>query len=50
MATTVWKVVRALTGAETGRSCRVCGESIPRDNQFEFSEGVCSPCRLEPDT
>jgi len=50
MATTFWKVLRALAGEESGRSCRVCGEPIPSSQRFELSEGVCRPCRLAPDT
>ena len=45
MSKTVWKLFRALAGAEAGRSCRCCGESILRDDPFGFSEGVCRPCR-----
>ena len=40
-----WRVFRALAGAESGRSCRCCGESIARNDEFGFSEGVCGPCR-----
>ncbi len=50
MASSVWKLIRALTGEEAGRSCRRCGESIPVHDGFGLSEGVCRPCRLEPDT
>jgi hypothetical protein len=50
MATTVWKLIRVFTGEEAGRSCRRCGESIPQRDRFGLSEGVCRPCRLEPDT
>jgi hypothetical protein len=46
MATqTVFKVVRGLVGAETGRWCRSCGETIARRDGFGMSEGVCRPCR-----
>lgn len=45
MALTVWNVLRALAGTETGRSCRRCDESIPPQDQFGLSEGVCRPCR-----
>jgi hypothetical protein len=44
---TTWRVFRALAGAESGRSCRCCGESILRVDPFGFSEGVCRPCRHE---
>ncbi len=41
----VYKIIRAFTGSEAGRSCRTCGEAIlPRDG-FGMSEGVCAPCR-----
>ena len=42
---TVWSVVRALVGAEAGRSCRQCDESILAGDGFGLSEGVCHPCR-----
>ncbi len=45
MANHVWKIMRALTGAETGSSCRSCGESIERHDTFGRSERVCTPCR-----
>ena len=45
MSNPVWKVVRALTGDETGADCRRCGESIDRTDAFGRSERVCSPCR-----
>lgn len=45
MTTTVWKVLRALTRLETGQPCRCCKESIPADDLFGMSEGVCHPCR-----
>jgi hypothetical protein len=41
----VWRVLRALGGAESGRWCRGCGESIARDDRFGLSEAVCRPCR-----
>lgn len=48
MATqTVFKVVCGLVGAETGRSCRTCGETIGRRDEFGMSEGVCRPCRAD---
>ena len=50
MATTVWKLMRALSGLESGRDCRRCRESIPAADEFGMSEGVCRPCRLRPDT
>ncbi len=46
MAITVFKVLRALAGEETGRACRSCGEPISARDEFGFSEGVCAPCRL----
>lgn len=42
---TVWNVLRALAGLETGRACRKCRESIPHSDHFGTSEGVCQPCR-----
>jgi hypothetical protein len=45
MAVTVWSVLRALTGFESGRACRRCSESISARDQFGISEGVCTPCR-----
>ena len=42
---TVWNVLRALAGLETGRSCRRCADAIPRGDAFGRSEGVCHPCR-----
>lgn len=42
-----WRLFRALAGAEAGRSCRCCGESILPADPFGFSEGVCRPCRLD---
>jgi hypothetical protein len=42
---TVWNVLRALAGLETGRSCRRCEDAIPRADRFGRSEGVCHPCR-----
>lgn len=45
MATTAWKLIRALAGTEAGRSCRRCNESIPAQDAFGMSEGVCHPCR-----
>lgn len=47
MAKTVWNLIRALSGLEAGRSCRRCHESIPVDDAFGMSEGVCVPCRLD---
>jgi hypothetical protein len=44
---TTWRLFRALAGTESGRSCRCCGESILRVDQFGLSEGVCRPCRHE---
>jgi hypothetical protein len=45
MTITVWKVLRALTGSERGRSCRACGEAILTRDPFGMSEGVCTLCR-----
>jgi hypothetical protein len=45
MSVTVWKLFRALAGAEAGRSCRRCGEAILTDDPHGLSEGVCRPCR-----
>jgi hypothetical protein len=45
MTTTVLNVLRALTGFESGRSCRRCSYSIPAADPFGISEGVCHPCR-----
>jgi hypothetical protein len=50
MATTTWRVLRALSGLENGRDCRRCGESILSSDPFGTSEGVCGPCRLRSDT
>ncbi len=44
---TVYSMVRAMTGIESGRHCRTCKDSVdPRDG-FGMSEGVCAPCRTE---
>jgi hypothetical protein len=45
MTKTVWNVLWALAGFETGRSCRSCSDSIPAADPFGTSEGVCYPCR-----
>jgi hypothetical protein len=45
VATTVYRVMRALTGRESGRECRSCRESISAADPFGYSEGVCRPCR-----
>ena len=50
MATSVYKVLRALSGTETGRACRRCNEPIPAHDHFGASEGVCSPCRHASDS
>lgn len=50
MAITVFKVLRALAGEETGRACRSCGEPISANDEFGFSEGVCGPCRSSAGT
>ena len=42
---TVWNVLRALAGLETGRSCRQCQDAISGADPFGRSEGVCHPCR-----
>jgi hypothetical protein len=47
MTMTVWRVLRALTGVERGRSCRNCGEAILAKDPFGMSEGVCNACRTE---
>jgi hypothetical protein len=48
MAVTVWNVLRAFSGLESGRACRRCSESISAQDAFGISEGVCSPCRRPP--
>ena len=50
MAITVWKLIRAVAGAEAGRACRRCSEPIPAQDAFGMSEAVRGPCRLGPDT
>ena len=40
---TFWNLFRALVGAESGRACRSCGESITTADPFGLSEGVCVP-------
>lgn len=45
MTATVWKVVRALAGLETGSACRCCNDPIPAGDPFGRSERVCRPCR-----
>jgi hypothetical protein len=45
MTVTYWKLMRALVGLESGRSCRSCGEAILNTDPFGKSEGVCRPCR-----
>jgi hypothetical protein len=50
MATTVFKVLRALSGFESGRACRSCNEPIPAHDYFGVSEGVCTPCRDAPES
>jgi hypothetical protein len=42
---TVWNVLRALVGLESGRTCRSCDDAISRVDPFGRSEGVCGPCR-----
>jgi hypothetical protein len=42
---TVWNVLRALAGLESGRTCRSCHDAISRVDRFGRSEGVCGPCR-----
>jgi hypothetical protein len=46
MSDTIYKLVRALAGEETGRTCRRCAESIRNADHFGMSEGVCRPCRV----
>jgi hypothetical protein len=43
--TYTYRLVRALFGLETGRSCRRCAEAIRADDPFGSSEGVCRACR-----
>jgi hypothetical protein len=45
MATTVWKVVRAMVGHESGVACRSCHSSVDARDYIGMSEGVCHPCR-----
>jgi hypothetical protein len=45
MSTTIWKLVRTLSGLESGVSCRRCSQAIFDDDPFGVSETVCSPCR-----
>jgi hypothetical protein len=45
MALTVYRVLRAMAGLETGHWCRRCAEVIPAADAFGRSEGVCGPCR-----
>jgi hypothetical protein len=42
-------LIRGLTGMESGRVCRSCGERIAHRDTFEMSESVCRPCRTEAD-
>jgi hypothetical protein len=42
---TIYSTLRALVGLESGRSCRRCSVSIPRDDAFGLSESVCRACR-----
>jgi hypothetical protein len=44
---TLWKLVQGISGENSGRACRRCGESIPEDDHFGFSEQVCRPCRQD---
>lgn len=44
--TTIYRMIRAMAGIETGRNCRTCGEPIERRDRFGMSEGVCSACRM----
>lgn len=46
MSATIYKLIRALAGEETGRACRRCAESIQSADHFGMSEGVCGPCRV----
>ncbi len=44
---TLYNVVRAMTGIESGRDCRTCKHPVdPRDG-FGMSEGVSVPCRTD---
>lgn len=45
MAITVWRVLRALAGVESGVSCRSCAETVAGNDPFGLSEHVCRPCR-----
>lgn len=45
MTMTVWNVLRAMSGLETGRVCRRCGDGMCTDDHFGMSEGVCRACR-----
>ena len=46
IAITVFKLLRALAGEQTGRACRSCEEPISARDELGFSEGLCGPCRL----
>ncbi len=46
MAVTMYQLLRALVGLESGRTCRSCGEVVPSFDHFGLSEGVCSACRV----
>jgi len=46
MSTTIYRLIRAMAGEETGRTCRRCAESIRTSDPFGMSEGVCRACRL----
>ncbi len=46
MSAGIWNLVRAMAGAEAGRSCRRCADAIAAKDAFGMSEGVCRPCRV----
>jgi hypothetical protein len=37
----IYRLIRSLAGLESGRTCRVCGDSIARSDAFGLSESVC---------
>lgn len=43
---TVYSLMRAMAGIESGRHCRSCHEPIDRHDRFGMSEAVCSACRV----
>ena len=42
---TMFRVLRALVGLDSGRDCRTCSEPVARTDHFGLSEGVCASCR-----